>query len=108
MGADRIDGSSPEAYEASLKTIRDGLPVAERARFDASLAVIGTSAFAKADTRAEMDAKLRADLNGKTAGEVIAEADSKRRDVTNAAMDSVFKLKKQMKQQIEDMKDGSR
>ena len=108
MGADRIDGSTPESYETSLKTIREGLTVAERARLDASLAVIGTSAFAKADSRAEMEAVLRADLNGKTAGEVITEADTKRRDVTNAAMDGVFKLKKQMKAQIEDMKDEPR
>lgn len=108
LGPDRIDGSSAESYDASISTLRDGLPIAERARFNASLVMITTSAFAQSDSRAEMQAKLRAELDGKTAGEVIAEADTKRHDVTNAAMDSVFKLKKQMKQQIDDMKDESR
>ena len=105
LGPDRIDGSSAESYDASVSKLRDGLPIAERGKFDASLAVIAASAFAQSDSRAEMGAKLRVDLNGKTAGEVMTEADTRRRDITNAAVDSVFKLKKQMKAQLEDMRD---
>ena len=105
LGPDRIDGTSAESYDASIAKIREGLPAPEQARFDASLVMIATSAFAQSDSRAEMQAKLRAELNGKTAGDVIAEADTRRRNIPNAAVDSVFKLKKQMKAKIEDMKD---
>lgn len=108
IGPDRIDGASAERYDASIAELRSGLPEAERARFDVSLGVIEASALVQSDSRAEMEARLRTDLNGKTAGEVITEADTRRRDVTNAAMDSMFKFKKQMKAQIEDMESEAR
>ena len=105
LGPDRIDGTTAESYDASLAKIRQNLPAAEQARFDTALAIITASAFAQSDTRAQMQAKLRAELNGKTAGDVITEANTRRRNITNAAVDSVFKLKKQMKARIEGIRD---
>jgi len=89
-----IDGSSPEAYRTSVAEVRGQLGPGDRARFEAALKLAQAEAFAKADSRAEMDERLRRKLDGRTAADVIADAQEKRGKVADAAVDGLFELKK--------------
>jgi hypothetical protein len=99
-----IDGSSPEAYRTSVAEVRGQLGPADRARFEAALKLAQAEAFAKADSRAEMDERLRRKLDGRTGAEVIAEAQAKRAKVADAAVDELFDLKKHVRKGAEELK----
>ena len=91
-----IDGSSPEAFEASMADVRSGLAASERMKFEAAVKLVQASAFAKADTREAMQARIRRKLDGRTAAEVIADYERKKADATDAAIDQVFDLKRKI------------
>jgi uncharacterized protein DUF6694 len=77
--APRIDGSSDEAFRASVVKVRESLPESDKARFDkAVLAISMDGALVRALSGASRDAmqrQVRDRLAGKTAAEVLAEAD---------------------------------
>jgi len=77
--APRIDGSSDEAFQASVTKVRESVPESERPRFDKALLEIRMDgALARALSGVSRDAmqrQLRERLAGKTAAEVLAEAD---------------------------------
>ena len=100
-----IDGSSPDAFKASMADVRADLTPAERAKFEGALKLIEASAFAKSDSRAEMQERVRRKLDGKTAQQVIDDAAAKQKDLANAAVDQVFKIKKEVTKEIGDLKD---
>lgn len=75
---DRIDGSSKEAFTASIEKIAQGLPEKEAAEFRKALSVIAikhldlAAILAGKKTVAESgNDALRQSLNGKTAAEVV-------------------------------------
>jgi hypothetical protein len=75
----KLDGSSPEAYAASVVTARNALPEQDREEFDGALALIAMSkidfgAMLKSGSVAGAEAAVMSTLNGKTARDVIAEA----------------------------------
>lgn len=81
----RIDASTPERYQQSLKRVRDSLPADRQAKFDDALRTVGMSkalqgglagimAMSSAKPE-EMFAHVTAPLNGKTGEEIIAEAE---------------------------------
>ena len=78
-GAPRIDGSSDEAFRASVTKVRQSVPESDRARFDKALLTISMDgALVRALSGASRDAvqeQMRARLAGKTAAEILAEAD---------------------------------
>jgi len=100
----QVDGSSPEAFDASMAEVRGQLGPADRARFSAAVQLARVEAFAKADTREEMSAHLRRKLDGKTGAEIIAEAQAKKEKVTDSAIDEVFKLKRQLGEGADELK----
>lgn len=77
----KIDASTDEAMKASSQKVRESLPESKRAEFDEALQVL---AFSQIDMKAlfaeeaagagNLEDKMRSALNGKTADEVIAEA----------------------------------
>jgi hypothetical protein len=75
----RIDGASDEAFRASVVKVRESLPESDKARFDKALVAISMDgALVRALSGASRDATLRhvrERLAGKTASEVLAEAD---------------------------------
>lgn len=80
----RVDGSSPEAYEASLTRIRESLDERREVEFESALMAMSLDELGKAVETAkkggdpaseeEQAAALRAALNGLTADEVIGKA----------------------------------
>ena len=88
-GEPRIDGSSQATYEASFAQMRSALPFEERFRLDTAVMVIAIEDLELADPLAEL--RLRdptgsalgpaplARLDRRTAGELVALADSLRR-----------------------------
>lgn len=96
----RIDGSSQEAYEKSLKTIKAKLTSEETIRFEEALQVVvfsevmpkeggllGMMAALK-DTE-KLQAKVLETVNGKTPRELIALADAKIKERAQAELKSV-------------------
>ena len=77
--APRIDGSSDEAFQASVTNVRASMSESDRPRFDKALLEISTDgALARAlsgVSRDVMRRQMRERLTGKTAAEVLAEAD---------------------------------
>lgn len=77
----KIDASSDEAMKSSSQKVRESLPDAKKAEFDQALQVL---AFSQIDMKAlftegaagvgNLEGKMRSALNGKTADEVIGEA----------------------------------
>lgn len=80
----RIDASSDEAMQASIVEVRNSLPGEERARFDEALQVLAFSGVTLENLVAEglapgasnVESRLKGSLNGKSATDVIAAADS--------------------------------
>lgn len=85
----RIDGSSDEAFRASVLKVRESVPESDRARFDKALVAISTDgAVMRALSGASRDVMLkqmRERLAGKTAADVLAEADQMEAQGTAAA-----------------------
>jgi hypothetical protein len=75
----RIDGSSDEAFRASVAKVRESVPESDRTRFDkALLAISMDGAVVRALSGASREAvqrQMRERLAGKTAADVFAEAD---------------------------------
>jgi hypothetical protein len=99
----RVDGSSPEAFAASMETVRADLGAERRAAFEAAVKLAQVQAFAKAGSRAEMDAAVRAELGGKTADEIILAAAGKREALTGAMLDKAFELKERAGAELGDL-----
>jgi hypothetical protein len=76
----KIDGSSQEAAQASIQKVRKSLPDAQRQEFDQAVAQLTMSnldfkaLFTGVQSAEDMAGKALANLNGKTASQVIAEA----------------------------------
>jgi hypothetical protein len=100
-----IDGSSDAAFKASMAEVRADLTPAERAKFEGAVKLMEASAFAKSDSRAEMRERMRRKLGGKTAQQVIDDAAAQQKDLANAAVDQVFRIKKEVTRQVDDLKD---
>jgi hypothetical protein len=85
----RIDGSSDEAFRASVLKVRESVPEPDRARFDKALVAISMDgAVMRALSGASRDVMLkqmRERLAGKTAADVLAEADQMEAQGTAAA-----------------------
>ncbi len=76
-----IDASTDEAMKTSIEKIRNSLPEEEAEKFDDALQVLAFSGISMKDIFAEgaintggVQSKMRASLDGKTADEVVAEA----------------------------------
>lgn len=79
----RIDSSTPEKLGASIQKARDSLPEDQRQKFDEAVMVVSRKDVAgagllapAAQSPAQLPAQASAKLNGKTALEVIAEAEA--------------------------------
>lgn len=77
-----IDASTKEAIESSSQRVRDSLPETQQAEFDEALKILAFSEVDVNDLLAEgavgssaLEEKMRTALDGKTASEIIAEAD---------------------------------
>lgn len=78
----KIDASTDEAMKASSQKVRESLPDSKRAEFDEALQVLAFSQIDMKDLFTEgatgagsLESKMRSALDGKTAEEVIAEAE---------------------------------
>lgn len=75
----RVDGTTDAAMQTSLARVRDALPEADRAEFDAAVRALAlkdqTLQTLMADGSADaMKSQMRAALNGKTAAEILEAA----------------------------------
>jgi hypothetical protein len=85
--APRLDTSSPESIQQSVKRLRESLPKDKQTKFDEAVmtvvttkalegGLVGLAALGAAGKKPEeLAAQFLAPLNGKTADEIIAEAD---------------------------------
>lgn len=78
----KIDASTDEAIKASSQKVRESLPESRRAEFDEALQALAFSQIDMRDLFAEgtagagnLESKMRSALDGKTAEEVIVEAE---------------------------------
>lgn len=100
--AKKIDGSSPEAFHASVEKIQTGLSDEKRQRFSAAMTVVAMSnldmsaVFAGKATADSFQQKTMTELNGLSANDVIARAKTiaDQRDATE---------KEQAKSEIKDL-----
>ena len=75
----RIDGSSEESFQTSYERVRGSLEPDERERFEEAVRAIGVEDLRRFSEDADSDAATRSvleRLDGKTAGEIIAEAEA--------------------------------
>lgn len=76
----KIDASTEESMKASVEKVRDSLPAEKRDEFDSSLTLLALSQISFDDmlsgggSAASAEAQMRQALDGKTAEEVIAQA----------------------------------
>lgn len=77
----KIDASTDETMKASSQKVRESLPESKRAEFDEALKLLAFSQIDMKDLFAEgmvgagnLENKMRSTVNGKTADEVISEA----------------------------------
>ncbi len=78
----KIDASSDESMKASMQKVRESLPESKRKEFDEAMKVLAFSQIDMKDLFAQgaagvgnLEGKVRESLNGKTGGQVIAEAE---------------------------------
>jgi hypothetical protein len=88
-----IDGTNAATYAETMKAVREPLSATDRVKFEAALKVIEAQVFAKATSPEEYGTLLRAELDGKTAADVIAQAGSLTDDIQQKAADAVFDAK---------------
>ena len=91
-----IDGSSPDRFRQTMAEARAELGPGDRASFEAAVTLLKASAFAKADSRDEMEARIRRRLDGKTAEAVIADFKAKRTKAADTVIDGAFELKRRL------------
>lgn len=96
-----IDGSSPDRFRLTMAAARAELGPGDRASFEAALKLVQASAFAKADSRDEMEARVRRKLDGKTAEAVIADFKAKRTQAADSVIDGAFELKRRLGEGVE-------
>ena len=99
-----IDGSSPERFKETMAAARAELTPGDRARFEAAVKLVQVSSFAKADSRTEMEARVRRKLDGKTAEAVIADYQEKQTAATDSVIEGVFDLKREIEQGVDAVK----
>lgn len=96
-----IDGSSPDRFSQTMAAARSELTPGDRASFEAAVKLVQASAFAKADSRDEMEARVRRKLDGKTAATVIADFEAKRTKAAESVIDGAFELKRRLGEGVE-------
>jgi hypothetical protein len=77
-GDAKIDGSSPDAFKSSVERAKAGMDPAKAAKFDQAVKTLMLTKVIHAKgsvDQASGDAKLKEVFDGKTADDVIAEAD---------------------------------
>ena len=95
-----IDGSSPDRFRQTMADARAELGPGDRASFEAAVKLVQAGAFAKADSRDEMEARVRRKLDGKTAAAVIADFNDKRTKAANSVIDGAFELKRRLGDEV--------
>ena len=96
-----IDGSSPDRFRQTMADARAELGPGDRASFEAAVKLVQASAFATADSRDEMEARVRRKLDGKTAETVIADFKAKRTKAADSVIDGAFELKRRLGEGVE-------
>lgn len=96
-----IDGSSPDRFRQTMAAVRSELTPGDRASFEAAVKLVQAGAFAKADSRDEMEARVRRKLDGKTAEAVIADFEAKRTKAAESVIDRAFELKRRLGEEVE-------
>lgn len=77
----RIDTTTDESAQKSIKAVRDSLSAAEREKFDEALKVVAMSEVNfKTLLSGDAPTNMKRSLDGKTAGEVIAAAEALQRE----------------------------
>jgi hypothetical protein len=89
-----IDGSSAEAFEASLREARGELGPQERIKFEAALTEYRAQMFARADNRQEYQQLVRQGLDGLTAPGIVEQFDQNTEKLGNDAADAIFEAKR--------------
>ena len=84
----RIDGSDPERARLSIVAARDSLPAERRAEFDRSLQILMRRG---AEPPLLADARVRHQIDGKSASEIITAGDAVLRDEAQRRMDEKTK-----------------
>lgn len=98
-----IDGSSPDRFRRTMAAARSELGPGDRASFEAAVKLVQAGAFAKADGRDEMEARVRRKLDGKTAEAVIADFKDKRTKAADSVIDGAFELKRRLGERVEQL-----
>ena len=96
-----IDGSSPDRFRQTMADARAELRPGDRASFEAAVKLVQASSFATADSRDEMEARVRRKLDGKTAETVIADFKAKRTKAADSVIDGAFELKRRLGEGVE-------
>jgi hypothetical protein len=103
----RIDGSDFGRYEETVRAVRESLNAPEQLQFEASLKLTQADVFAKAKDRTEYRRMLRERLNGKSAQDVIQEAQGLTKGLTDKAVDAVFDAKRVVTEEAEKLKQAA-
>ncbi|MEW9854195.1 hypothetical protein [Novosphingobium sp. M1R2S20] len=89
-----IDGSSQEAYQASLAAAKKDVSPAERLKLEAAIREHQARMFAKADDRQEYQRLVREGMDGLTAPRIVAQFDKDVGRLKGEAADAVFDAKR--------------
>src|SRR5438046_289701 len=74
-GKAKLDASSDEAFTNSVKTMENGMDDARKAKFEQSLALVLASNVSLGGDPKAAQQQIKKKLNGKTADDIIAEAE---------------------------------
>jgi hypothetical protein len=89
-----IDGSSQEAFDATLSEAKGELGPQDRLKFEAALAEFRAQMFAKADDRQEYKRLVREGMDGLTAPRIVTEFNRNVDKVGKGAADALFGAKR--------------
>jgi hypothetical protein len=89
-----IDGSSPEAFEQSLRDAKADLGPKDRIKFEAALAEFRAQMFAKAGTREEYQRLVRDGMDGLTAPLIVSKFNSNVDKAGRDVADTIFDVKR--------------
>jgi hypothetical protein len=93
-GPQVIDGSSPEAFEQTMRDARSELGPKDRLKFEAAVTEFRAQVFAEADDRQEYNRLVREGLNGLTAVAIVAKFNQNADKLGNDAADAIFDAKR--------------
>jgi hypothetical protein len=89
-----IDGSSPEAFERSMREARGDLGPQDRLKFEAVLTEFRAQMSAKADTRQDYQRLVREGLDGLTSVRIVQKFDENTKKARTDAADAIFDAKR--------------